>query len=94
MSTGHQLVGPISKQRKKAELQAIARALGIPDNGTVPALVLIIKAHLQQHPDLFDNPQFQGLFQYRARAGGEQKTSADKVAEDLSEQGKDHVPTG
>jgi hypothetical protein len=54
MSTGHQLVGPISKQRKKAELQAIARALGIPDNGTAPALVLIIKAHLQQHPDLFN----------------------------------------
>ena len=94
MSKSVHLVGPISKQCKKAELQVIARALGMMDSGTVPALVLAIKAHLEQHPHLSEDPQFQGLFQYRPRASAKQKTSADKAAEDLFEQGKDHLTTG
>jgi len=91
-------VGPVSNRKKKIELQDIALALSLQDTGTVKDLVLNIQRHLSAHPELSDQPRFQGLFSYRPdsiAAKNEQKSSADKAAEDASEEAKlAKLPTG
>lgn len=85
------LKGPVSRQRKKKDLQDIAKRLKISQDGTVPVLVERIKTHLDLHSEtLSTQPAFQGLYAYRAdgQASGRapkettEKTSADKVVED------------
>ena len=89
MSTN--FVGPVNTRKKKSELQDIAAALSLQDTGTVKELVLNIQHHLTAYPELSDQPRFQGLFSYRPDsipAKNEQKSSADKAAEDANEEAK------
>ena len=94
----HDFTGPINSRKKKSELQDIASALSLQDTGTVKDLVSSIRQHLTAHPELSDQPRFQGLFSYRpdsVPAKNKLKSSAIKAAEDASEEamvGK--VPTG
>lgn len=90
--------GPVNSRKKKSELQDIASALSLQDTGTVKDLVSSIQQHLTAHPELSDQPRFQGLFSYRPDsipAKNKLKSSAVKAAEDASEEAKiGKVPTG
>jgi hypothetical protein len=90
--------GPVNSRKKKSELQDIASALSLQDTGTVKDLVSSIQQHLTAHPELSDQPRFQGLFSYRpdsVPAKNKLKSSAIKAAEDASKEAKvGKVPTG
>ncbi|KAF8621466.1 hypothetical protein AX15_007760 [Amanita polypyramis BW_CC] len=56
------------QQKKKSELQEIAVALKISDQGTRESLHTRIKDHLDEHQDtLEDNPKFAGLYSRKRR---------------------------
>ncbi|KAK7005427.1 hypothetical protein R3P38DRAFT_3215059 [Favolaschia claudopus] len=66
-------------QKRKAELQAFASAMGLNSNATVPVLRSDIQKHLHDHPELADDPKYSSLL--TSRSGGV-KTSAHKAAEE------------
>jgi hypothetical protein len=76
--------GPISVKNKKDDLVAVALALDLDVSGIKEVLVQRISTHLQSHPELAENPQFQGLYIGRANnpKGGAAKNSAEKAKED------------
>lgn len=53
----------LSSYKTKEPLLAIANALKISDKGTKADLINHIQQHLDDNPQLHDNPQFAGLFQ-------------------------------
>ncbi|KAG6853216.1 hypothetical protein C0991_006119 [Blastosporella zonata] len=53
--------------KKKQELQEIATALKIGDQGTKDDIMNRIKLHLELNPDLEENPSFAGLFSNRRK---------------------------
>ena len=91
------LRGPISKQRLKADLIAIALALKIPfDPETIKhaPLVSLIKDFIKENQEhIASQPKLQGLIAYGANSAGRGKgrtkhggkTSAHKAAEDEKE---------
>lgn len=81
--------GPINSKSKKDDLIAVASALEINKAGTNKDLIARINAHLRDHPELANDPRFQGLFSYRAQPTSSQKQlkkSSEKAAEDDQEQ--------
>jgi hypothetical protein len=74
---------PLNK-KPKPELQAIARALGITDNATVPSLRKSINEHIRNHAEIADDPRFLPLLAHRSGPKTVTKNSADKVAEEAS----------
>ena len=48
--------------KKVAELQDIAHTLGLKDDGKKDDLLLLIKSHLNSHPDLHNKECFAGLY--------------------------------
>jgi hypothetical protein len=57
------------QQKKKSELQEIAAALKISDQGTREHIQVRIKEHLDEHHDkLEDNPKFAGLYSRRRKS--------------------------
>lgn len=54
--------------KKKAELLEIALALEISNKGTKEEVQARIKKHLDDNPQLGDNPAFSGLFGRRKRS--------------------------
>lgn len=57
------------QQKKKSELQEIAVALKISDQGTRDSIQVRIKEHLDTHQDkLEDNPKFAGLYTRRRKS--------------------------
>ncbi|KAJ7807652.1 hypothetical protein B0H13DRAFT_2386304 [Mycena leptocephala] len=77
---------PLNK-KLKPELQAIARALGITDNATVPSLRKSINEHIRNHAEIADDPRFLPLLAHRSGPKTVTKNSADKLAEEASEPG-------
>jgi hypothetical protein len=71
---------PLNK-KLKPELQAIARALGITDNATVPSLRKSINEHIRNHAEIADDPRFLPLLAHRSGPKTVTKNSADKLAE-------------
>ncbi|KAG5646158.1 hypothetical protein DXG03_004211 [Asterophora parasitica] len=53
--------------KKKSELQEISAALSISDQGTKDDLQTRIKKHLEENPDLEENPTFSGLYGNRRK---------------------------
>ena len=81
--------GPINSKSKKEDLIAVASALEINVAGTNKELISRINTHLHGHPELANNPRFQGLFSYWAQPTSskkQMKKSSDKTAEDDQEQ--------
>ncbi|KAF7360932.1 hypothetical protein MSAN_01123200 [Mycena sanguinolenta] len=72
-------------KKLKAELQAIASALGLEAEQTVPELRNDIQKHIRAHPELADNPRFTPLFAHRPEVKVAGKNSADKAGEEASE---------
>ncbi|KAJ7847773.1 hypothetical protein B0H13DRAFT_2362292 [Mycena leptocephala] len=77
---------PLNK-KLKPELQAIARALGITDNATVPSLRKSINEHIRNHAEIADDPRFLPLLAHRSGPNTVTKNSADKLAEEASKPG-------
>ncbi|KAJ6612962.1 hypothetical protein B0H10DRAFT_2436679 [Mycena sp. CBHHK59/15] len=77
---------PLNK-KLKPELQAIARALGITDNATVPSLCKSINEHIRNHAEIADDPRFLPLLAHRSGPKTIAKNSADKLAEEASKPG-------
>ena len=94
----NEFTGPVNSRKKKSELQDIASAFCLQETGTVKDLVSSIQHYLTAHPELSDQPRFQGLFSCRPDsipAKNKLKSSATKAAEDASEgAGVGKVPTG
>jgi hypothetical protein len=61
---------------KKADLQALAMALGLPNEGKNLELSSRIQAHLDTNQDLQENPRFSGLFIH----GSQRKMCVDRGA--------------
>lgn len=92
--------GPIDNNMKKADLQALARALSLPtkaEGKTLIKEVLLdsIESRLFGSEDnsLEHDPSFTQLYEYRniqkkSVKGKKRKTSAQKAAEDVAEQAK------
>ena len=55
-----------SSQKKVAELWDIAHTLGLKDDGKKYNLLLLIKSHLNSHPDLHNKECFAGLYVTRS----------------------------
>ena len=83
--TSETFSGPVNTRMKKEKLLAIATALALdPRPSTVANIVSKIKKHLTQHPELAEDPKFQGLFVYRATntlSKKQAKKSSDKTAD-------------
>ncbi|KAK7002137.1 hypothetical protein R3P38DRAFT_3326656 [Favolaschia claudopus] len=69
-------------QKRKAELQAFASAMGLNSNATVPVLRSDIQKHLHDHPELADDPKYLSLLTSRSGGVPTVKTSALKAAEE------------
>ncbi|KAJ2927309.1 hypothetical protein H1R20_g9784, partial [Candolleomyces eurysporus] len=83
MSTVTLFDSAINSKTKKDYLVVVAEALKIDAQGTNKAVAARITAHLKAHPELAQDPQFQGLFSGRANPnGGVSKTSANKAEDD------------
>lgn len=54
---------PLASLKRKEDLETLARALRISSTGTIKEFQDRIKDHLTAHPELRQNPRFQGLFQ-------------------------------
>ncbi|KAJ7750008.1 hypothetical protein B0H16DRAFT_1844317, partial [Mycena metata] len=81
--------GPISKNRKKPELQEIAQALGLETTGTCEVLAARILPVVQANSEEWAKiPRFSGFYAYKRSKSKSAKTSSDKAAEDLSEAAK------
>jgi hypothetical protein len=81
--------GLINSKSKKDNLIAVAGTLKISIPGTNTDLISRINAHLRDHPELANDPCFQGLFSYWAQhtsSKKEIKKSSDKAAKDGEEQ--------
>jgi hypothetical protein len=63
--------GSLSSYKRKDDLIVLAGALGLSTTGTIPELMAKIKAHIEDHPELTQNPRFSGLFQRGRRVRGE-----------------------
>lgn len=61
---------PVLQSKKKSELQEIANALGISDQGTKDELCTRLKKHLDKN-NLEDDPQFSSLYGKRRRASAQ-----------------------
>lgn len=59
--------GPLNKARRKGDLEDIAAALALPDEGKKDDLLERISRHFEEHPDLKTNQRFEGLFNPRPR---------------------------
>lgn len=96
--------GPINTNRAKADLQSIAKSLGIDtEKKTRANLVTEIQGHIaENHQSLAANPKFQLLVAASGRATSStasvanKKTSADKAKEDDVQSSKSatELPTG
>jgi hypothetical protein len=84
MSTTTHFESPINGKSKKDYLVTVAQALKLDVQGTNKAVASRVTDYLKAHPELAQEPQFQGLFTGRANNpnGGVSKTSADKAEED------------
>ncbi|KJA19374.1 hypothetical protein HYPSUDRAFT_56658 [Hypholoma sublateritium FD-334 SS-4] len=93
--TSETFSGSVDTRLKKEKLVEIAKALALdPLPLTVKTLVVRIKKHLGEHPELAELPKFQGLFVYRATkvlSQKQAKRSTDKAAEDVEERKKGEV---
>jgi len=69
-------IGSLSS-KNKADLQEIAGALSLPENGTKDALILRINAFFDSNPFQRSSPQFSGLFNRRAPRRCPQETMAE-----------------
>lgn len=85
--------GPLRNLRKD-KLQKLAESLSLPIKtgsklDTIDILVAKINAHFKGHPDLYEQPQYQGLVAYRKPSVGGantvEKNSADKQAADAGQ---------
>lgn len=91
--------GPINKKRRRADLQAISAALGLPTDGKNETLADAIAAHIKQNEKVLStDPRFQQLYKYGKGAASKtssdvRKNSADKAAEDAVEQAKKIFPS-
>ncbi|KAJ6482016.1 hypothetical protein C8R45DRAFT_1003739, partial [Mycena sanguinolenta] len=74
-------------KKLKGELQAIASALRLEAEQTVPDLRNGIQKHICAHPELADNPRYTPLFAHRPEAKLTGKNSADKTDEEGSVSG-------
>ncbi|KAL0957316.1 hypothetical protein HGRIS_001125 [Hohenbuehelia grisea] len=90
--------GPLNTKRTRAELDAIAEALGgdVPGQKNMKEQIKSIKAHLDAHPELAGDPRFQLLFPRDGAAPLMKKRSTDKASEAAAaaELDADKPPTG
>jgi hypothetical protein len=54
--------GPLTMARQKGDLEDIAAALALPDEGKKDNILERISKHFEDHPDLKTSQQFEGLF--------------------------------
>jgi hypothetical protein len=59
--------GPLNKTRRKEDLEDIAAALALSDEGKKDDLLERIFKHFEEHSDLKTNSRFEGLFNPRPR---------------------------
>ena len=91
-STPTEFFGPVNSKSLKAWLISLATSLSLSSEGTNPMLVERINGHFKAHPELYEEPRYQGIVSYRppkaAKSKKLVKTSADKDQEDAREAGK------
>ncbi|KAF8331602.1 hypothetical protein F5887DRAFT_1141051 [Amanita rubescens] len=82
------------QQKKKSELQEIAAALKISDQGTREHIQVRIKEHLDEHHDkLEDNPKFAGLYSRRRKSASRFASVAEEAdSKPISAKVKDDRP--
>jgi hypothetical protein len=84
--------GPVNSKSLKPWLISLATSLSLPSEGTNPKLVERINAHFKAHPELYEEPRYQGIVSYRPpktmKGRKLPKTSADKDQEDAREADK------
>ncbi|KAJ7089934.1 hypothetical protein C8R44DRAFT_990792 [Mycena epipterygia] len=74
---------PLRKKLRK-ELQAIATAMGLDADPTVPVLIKSIEQYTRSNPQIADDPRFLPLFAHRTEPNATGKNSGDKAAEEAS----------
>jgi hypothetical protein len=84
--------GPVNSKSLKPWLISLATSLSLSPEGTNPKLVERINGHFRAHPELYEEPRYQGIVSYRppktAKSKKPAKTSADKDQEDAMEADK------